>query len=245
MTSLQPPGPPRIAVYGDSQAAEATPALEMLASRDGAALRVSAFGGLAICDDLGLMAADAASLRPTAVIIDFSGNNFTRCMDGDALRSPQYYAKYASDAKAAIARFRPEGARVILVGAPIDQSSSLTDNALALNEVFASVAAGVPGVTYVDAGAAVEEGGAFTTTLRCLSDEPCTGPNGTNVVRSPDGVHFCPTGRTRLEANAEVCDVYSSGALRFASAMLAPALAPSVTAPARPSLRRAPTRRPR
>jgi hypothetical protein len=191
------------------------------------------------------MAAEAASLQPTAVIIDFSGDNFTRCMDGDPLGSPQYYAKYASDARAAIALFRPEGARVILVGAPIDVSSSLTANVLALNQVFASVATGLPGVTYVDAGTAVEQGGAFTFRLPCMSDERCSGPNGTNVVRSPDGVHFCPTGRTRLEANAEVCDVYSSGALRFASAMLAPALAAPVTAPDPPSRRRVPTHRPR
>jgi hypothetical protein len=239
VTALAPAGPPRIAVYGDSQAAEASPALELLASRDGAAIRVVAFGGLAICNDLATMAADAASWRPTAVIIDFSGDNFTRCMDGDPLGSPQYYAKYGADARTAIATFRPEGARMVLVGAPVDESSSLTGNVAALNQVYATAAAGQPGVTYVDAGTAVEQAGAFTFTLPCLADEPCTGPNHTNVVRSPDGVHFCPTGQTRLEANAEVCDVYSSGALRFAGAMLAPAL----TAPAPPSPRRASPRR--
>jgi hypothetical protein len=239
--ALPPPGPPRIAVYGDSQAAEATPALEMLASQAGASIRIHAFGGLAVCDDLGAMAADAATLQPTAVIIDFSGNNFTRCMQGYALGSPQYLAKYAADVRAAIAVFRPEGARVILVGAPVDESPMLTANAAALNQVYASAPTGQPGVEYVDAGAAVEQHGAFTFSLACLPREPCTGTNGTNVVRSPDGVHFCPTGQTQLGANAEVCDVYSSGAFRFASAMLVPALAPAapVTAPGRPSLRRA------
>jgi hypothetical protein len=243
VTALPPSGPRRIAVYGDSQAAEATPALELLASRSGAAIRIHAFGGLAICDDLGVMAAEAASWQPTAVIVDFSGDNFTRCMDGDALGSPQYYAKYAADERAAIATFRPEGARVVVVGAPVDESSSLTSNVTALNQVYASAAAGQPGVTYVDAGDAVEQGGAFTFVLPCLADEPCTGESHTNVVRSPDGVHFCPTGQTRLEANAEVCDVYSSGALRFAGAMLAPALATAVTAPAPPSPHRAPPHR--
>jgi len=40
----------------------------------------------------------------------------------------------------------------------------------------------------------------------------------TNVVRSPDGVHFCPeeTGTTWTG----VCPVYSSGAFRFAEAMV-------------------------
>jgi hypothetical protein len=58
-----------------------------------------------------------------------------------------------------------------------------------------------------------------------LSFEPCTGPAGTNVVRSPDGVHFCPDGHTKIEGAYIVCDVYSSGAFRFAMAMLASALA--------------------
>jgi hypothetical protein len=37
-------------------------------------------------------------------------------------------------------------------------------------------------------------------------------------------VHFCPTGDTTLEGYFEVCNVYSSGAFRFAAAMLGPAL---------------------
>jgi hypothetical protein len=66
--------------------------------------------------------------------------------------------------------------------------------------------------------------GAYTQTLPCLPAEPCTGPSGTNVVRAPDGVHFCPTGNTTAEGYFEVCDVYSSGAFRYAVAMLGPAL---------------------
>jgi hypothetical protein len=66
--------------------------------------------------------------------------------------------------------------------------------------------------------------GAFTWSLPCLPFEPCTGASGTNIVRSPDGVHFCPTGDTTIEGYFEVCNVYSSGAFRFAAAMLGPAL---------------------
>ncbi len=66
--------------------------------------------------------------------------------------------------------------------------------------------------------------GSFTWTLPCLPDEPCTGPSGTNVVRAPDGVHFCPNGvSTQVDYFTE-CSVYSSGAFRFATAMLSPAL---------------------
>ena len=92
------------------------------------------------------------------------------------------------------------------------------------NQVYASVATANVGVTYVDAGQAVMANGAFTWTLPCLSNEPCTGPSGTNVVRSPDGSHFCPTGQTTIEGYLAICNVYSSGAYRFAAAMLGPAL---------------------
>ena len=49
--------------------------------------------------------------------------------------------------------------------------------------------------------------------------QPCTGPvvEGvpSNVVRSTDGVHFCPVAEVD-----ESCRVYSSGAFRFADAMV-------------------------
>jgi hypothetical protein len=38
-------------------------------------------------------------------------------------------------------------------------------------------------------------------------------------------VHFCPDGDTTIEGYLAVCNVYSSGAFRFAQAMLDPALA--------------------
>ena len=45
-------------------------------------------------------------------------------------------------------------------------------------------------------------------------------------MRAPDGVHFCPNGQTTLVGGLEECDVYSSGAWRFAAAMLGSALTP-------------------
>ena len=86
------------------------------------------------------------------------------------------------------------------------------------------LAAANTGVEYVDAGQAVMADGSFTWTLPCLSGEPCTGPSGTNVVRAPDGVHFCPNGIATQVGYFHECTVYSSGALRFATAMLSPVL---------------------
>jgi hypothetical protein len=172
------------------------------------------------------MATVAQEWQPTAAVLAFSGDNFTPCMEGDQLGTPQYFAKYEADTQTAISIFRSIGSKVILVGLPLDASAGLSQNVSALNQIFQSLAASNIGVTYDDAGQAVMADGQFAWTLPCLAGEPCTGPAGTNIVRAPDGVHFCPNGQTTLVGGLEQCDVYSSGAFRFAAAMLAPALTP-------------------
>ena len=222
---LPPPGPPRIALYGDSLASEAAQDFQYLGGASGASVRIRTFPGVAVCDFLGTMAADAQTWQPTAAVLAFSGDAFTPCMAGYTLGTPQYYEKYMQDVQAAISIFRGVGTTVFLVGLPLDESASLSQNVVALNRVFQSLAKTNAGVTYDDAGQAVMANGAFTRTLPCLSFEPCTDPAGTNIVRAPDGIHFCPNGQTSLEGYFEVCDVYASGAFRFASTMLGPALA--------------------
>jgi len=221
---LPPPGPQRIALYGDSLVSEAGQDFAFLASNLGASVRVRAYPGTASCDFFSSMAADAQDWQPTAAVLAFSGDSFTPCMAGDQLGTPQYYAKYKNDTQTAISIFRSIGTEVVLVGLPLDASASLSGNASALNRIYQSLAESNTGVTYDDAGEAVMANGQFTWTLPCLSGEPCTGPAGTNVVRAPDGVHFCPDGKTTLVGGFEDCDIYSSGALRFASAMLTSAL---------------------
>jgi hypothetical protein len=222
---LPPPGPPRIALYGDSLGMEAGTAFTFLARAAGASALVRTYGGLAVCDFLASMASDVTSWQPTAAVLEFSGDSFTPCMAGDPIGSPQYYAKYQTDLETAVDIFRSYGTEVFLVGIPFDASASANQNVANLNQLYAAVAAANPGVTYIDAGQAVMANGAFTWTLSCLPSEPCTGPSGTNVVRAPDGVHFCPTGDTTIEGYFAICNVYSSGAFRFAEAMLGPALA--------------------
>jgi hypothetical protein len=223
---LPPPGPPRIALYGDSLASEAGQDFASLAANAGASVQVHTYPGTATCDWLPTMTSEAQQWQPTAVILAFSGDNFTPCMMGDQLDTPQYFAQYEADTQAAISIFRSIGTKVILVGLPLDASTSLSQNASTLNQVFQSLAASNVGVTYDDAGQSVMADGQFTWTLPCLAGEQCTGPDGTNVVRAPDGVHFCPNGQTTLVDGLEECDVYSSGAFRFAAAMLGPALTP-------------------
>jgi hypothetical protein len=222
---LPPSGPPRIALYGDSLASEAGQDFSFLASDSGASVRVRTYPGTATCDFLPSMAADAQEWQPTAAVLAFSGDAFTPCMAGYQLGTPQYYSKYEADTQAAISIFRSIGIKVIVAGLPLDSSSGLSQNVSALNGIFQSLAESNNGVTD-DAGPAVMANGQFSWTLPCLSGQPCTGPAGTNIVRAPDGVHFCPNGQTTLVGGLEQCDVYSSGAFRFAAAMLAPALTP-------------------
>jgi hypothetical protein len=219
-----PSVPPRVALFGDSLGNEAGEDFNNLAQAAGASAFVRAFPGTAPCDWLPQLAADDAAFHPTAVVLLFSGANFTPCMDGYPIASPQFYAKYQSDVQAAIDQIRSDGAHVYLVGVPYDESPNLSANAAGLNQLYAGLAAANTGVDYVDAGQSVMAYGSFTWTLPCLSGEPCTGPSGTNVVRAPDGVHFCPSGVTTQVDYYTECSVYSSGAFRFASAMLSPAL---------------------
>ena len=126
--------------------------------------------------------------------------------------------------QAAINIFRPYGTEVFIAGVPYNASAADNQNVTALDQIYASVAAANVGVNYIDAGQAVMNDGVFTWDLPCLPNEPCIGPSGRNIVRAPDGVHFCPTGQTTIEGYLAVCNVYSSGAYRFAVAMLAPVL---------------------
>ncbi|HUE06422.1 MAG TPA: hypothetical protein VMP41_03270 [Acidimicrobiales bacterium] len=219
-----PSVPPRVTLFGDSLAGEAGEDFSTLAQAAGASAFVRAFPGTAPCDWIPQMSADDAEFHPTDVVLLFDGGYFTPCMSGYAFGSPEYYAKYQTDIQAAIDLLRADGAHVFLVGLPYDESPTLSANAATLNQIYASVAAANAGVDYVDAGQSVMAYGSFTWTLPCLPGEPCTGPSGTDVVRAPDGVHFCPNGvSTQVDYFTE-CSVYSSGAFRFATAMLNPIL---------------------
>jgi hypothetical protein len=153
-------------------------------------------------------------------------------MSGCALGSPAAVNRYCSAVSTAIQAFLGVGTHVFLVGTPISRTQWIAHDSDwdALNLAFAALAAKHPDhVTYVDAGRAVEgPDKSFVWTLPCLSFEPCTGPTiagvRTNVVRSPDGVHFCPDQSGNAVGQVTRCDVYSSGAFRFAAAMAGPVI---------------------
>lgn len=215
-------------LYGDSLAWEARGAFALaFDERPGVNVHQRTFGGTAICDWLGAMADDVASLRPDVVVVEFSGNNFTACMHDDTgrpLTGDALVERYATDAAAVVDTFASLGTKVIFAGAPIardgDGGRSITAR---LNERYARLARTSHAVRYVEAGASVLVGGSWIATLPCLRFEPC-GAGGVNVVRAPDGLHFCPASSTAVRGVTGDCPVWSSGAFRFGAALAAPVL---------------------
>jgi len=207
-------------LFGDSLGYQAEPYLDMFVAQfHDFTMSNYTYGGTATCDWLSTMAA-AAAQRPQDALFVFSGNAFTPCMDGVALRSPQYYELYTAYTEQAIGIFSAVDAHVFLVGTPVDESSVAGWDQL--NDIYRQLAQASPHtVTYVDAGASVETAtGSFTWALPCISIEPSCGRDGTNVVRSPDGIHFCPDGIPAARGVTASCSEYSSGAFRFALAMM-------------------------
>jgi hypothetical protein len=100
---------------------------------------------------------------------------------------------------------------VYLVGAP--QTRAPDDRIV---DISRELAAGSSNVEYIDGGTLISPDRTYADTQQCLAGEQCTGPvvDGVqhDVVRDPDGVHFCPV----LHQPGQACPVYSSGAYRYA-----------------------------
>jgi len=223
----------RVGLFGDSLAVQAEPYFNFLVQAGGKAKVTDfAYGGTAACDWISKMERYARTEHPQAAVFEFIGNTFTACMKGCLFGSSAAVTLYCSAISKAINVFLGTGTHVFLVGTPITQSESTSHDAKwdALNVAFAALAAKHPTqVSYVDAGKAVEgPNQSFVSTLPCLSFEPCSGPTiagvRTNIVRSPDGVHFCPNQVSNAVGVVSGCDTYSSGAFRFAAAMAGPVI---------------------
>lgn len=212
-TTQPEPSKDRIVLVGDSLAQEAAPYIEHLTPTMTVVPRY--WGGTAPCDWLDDdLWADASSV----VVLSFTGNSLTSCMTDDAgrfLADDALVARYRADLDVLVGRVRAAGARVVLVGQPFRAPSFDAEVEVAgINRVLRDLAAADAGVVYVDAGAAVETvEGRYTERLPCGPFDPVCDLDGMTVVRG-DGVHFCP------EAGMNPCPVWSSGAFRFASAIV-------------------------
>lgn len=216
-TTLDVPSLPltTVVLLGDSLMWETSPYLVQLLG--GRQVLDRSFGGTAPCDGLFI---DPPVDASTLVVVSFIGNSFTPCMtdaNGELLGGDALVEKYRVDLDTLVARFLAGGASVLLLGQPTRADHvDKAEQAEAINAYYRFLAE-QPGVHFVDAGAAVENSdGSFATSLPCLPDEPECGPDGRNPVRTGDLLHFCPTG-----AEFTGCDVYSSGAYRYALAIVA------------------------
>jgi hypothetical protein len=226
----RPPGPVRIALYGDSIAVEAEGAFALMLTASGRAeLRTRVAGGTAICDFFDTMRADLVEFRPDAVVMEFSGNALTGCVHHEPFTTAEYYRRYRADADAVMALYEPAGIPVYWVGPPLPRPrAGVADDWGLLNVMYSRIPDQHAGAAYVDAGQAVLRDGAYTDYLPCLFYEPCEGSpdpatgEPANRVRGPDGVHFCPVHVEPTEGADAGCPVWSSGAWRFGLAMAEP-----------------------
>jgi hypothetical protein len=221
----------QVLVYGDSLTAEAKPYIEGFVRDVGHshALVRGAPGG-ATCDLFDLMGYDSTHEHPTVVVIQFSGNNITRCMQdsrGKALTGDAWLAKYRADTVHAVQLLRRTGAQIWLGTSPIGLVADTKgqNDVYRLAAMYHEVAARHPGVHVTDSAAAVLAFGRYwTRTLPCLRNEPCTqvdtNAQRANQVRANDGVHFCPVSMP----NGMSCPVWSSGAMRFGVGLVLPGM---------------------
>jgi hypothetical protein len=219
---------PVVILYGDSLAWESEAHfVDMITESNDAVAVGRTFGGTAICDFFALMREDAVTLRPMAVVLEFSGNRFTSCMhhgDGSGMGDGEAFLKYLADVREAVRIFTGVGTHVYLAGAPVSRPvAGSFQRGRALNAMYAWVVHSSPRrmVTYLDAGRAVQNGADYTDALPCLPVEPCP-DSGTTLVRSADGVHLCPGDDSHRDPSTARCLVWSSGAYRYGRAMAAP-----------------------
>lgn len=214
----QPTLPPvvidRIVVVGDSLADESAPVIDFI-TPDQPVIRKH-MGGTAPCD---WTSADLEATPTSVVVITFTGNNMTPCMldeSGQGLTGQRLVDKYRADVALLVEHARAAGAWVVLVG-QAEHSPRLESQVGGLNAAYRDLADRLPMVAFVDAGAAVEApDGSYTDRLPCTeldvaNGADCTG--GTTAVRG-DGLHFCPV------VGARPCPVWSSGAVRYAMAIV-------------------------
>lgn len=229
-----PPPPPKpfVLLYGDSLVQEsswyARDLLANVAKVDGVV--VGAPGG-ATCDLLPRMRADAQRYRPTAVVIAFSGNAFTPCMqdrNGEPTRGQEWLARYRAATVEAVSIFRPGSPQIWLGTTPIamlPEKKGDPDTKM-LNGMLRDLARQNGRVHVAESANAVLDRGYWARTLPCLPNEPCNGGVDArgrlvNVVRAPDGAHFCPA---PYDPGLSGCMTHASGGLRFAAGLLFPTL---------------------
>jgi hypothetical protein len=198
-------------LWGDSLAFESAEAFQAaLKAQTDAAVLTRTLGGTAVCDWFEDIDVQLQEWKPTVAVLAFSGNAVSECMQGRDVNTA-----YRQDTTKAVLMLISAGLQVDLVEAPPRPDQEIdAAGRTALHRIWAEIDSRYPHTRVVPAGTAVTDHRAWTARLPCLPNETCD-PDGTVVVRSPDGVHFCPVQIPPLTH----CPVYSPGAFRYGTAM--------------------------
>lgn len=134
-----------VMVYGDSLVWESQADITWQMG-DAYDTRVVSLGGTALCDYADQIVADARALRPSLVVVAFTGNAFTGCMQPPAGRlndAAWQGEKYGADLSALLERLAPTGVPSIVVGPPPALRRQVEPNA-PTDEATVAAAAGSP-----------------------------------------------------------------------------------------------------
>lgn len=221
-TIAKPHRPAQVTVFGDSLSVQAGVMLRSQGRAHGLKVTVAAYFGLAPCD-LAKAAMSEIERGPDALVLAFTGNNLTPCMqrNGQPLFGTAYFDAYREQTGALVAAAVARKIPVLVVGAPTFPEAQNIPDRVELNSVLQEVAETHPGARYVATAPDVSPQG-FARVLPCLPEETaalgCT--YGRIIVRGGNGIHFddprevpCPTG-------TEIC-LYTAGGHRFANAIMA------------------------
>jgi hypothetical protein len=223
----EPTARPHVVVYGDSLVVQSEPYLEAVGRSLGLEVTPRAVGGIAPCDALGWLAGDLERSVPDIVVFAFSGNSLTECMqapDGSLAVGDDITTKYRSDIEFAIKLAANAGTPLVLASPPATQQSP--ESWERFDALYRELtAAHAPYVQYTDAGLDIAPSGRFSTEQRCLpfeleismTKEACGSGDRTISVRAGDGTHFCGDVVT---GSPGTCASYSSGAIRYAIALV-------------------------
>jgi len=220
-----PPPPPVALLIGDSLAIEAGPTWQFVLERNGLVPEVHTFGGTAPCDWTGPVEELVEERRPAVVVFSFVGTTFTPCTRGprgEPLLPDELAARYRAAAQRNTELAGRFGATVVWTTGPVPATPP--PGYWQIRAAYEDVARTHERTRYLDGDELIAPGGRYAQTQPCLFFEPC-GPAGQNLVRGPDGLHFCPV---RAPSTGDVvddgCRVYSSGATRYGIVLAKPVL---------------------
>jgi hypothetical protein len=238
----------RIDVFGDSLADQASNYLAGDLNPAATTLDTRTVGGSALCDFVypdmrttpgglvdnatrGPILKLTRATAPRVAVLEFSGNDFTPCIESTPFNLTTFDANYAYNLRAAIAHLRSIGTREVLIDAGPHTAGTGPIYAQ-LVTLYRAIAERSTGMIVRYAGAAdrsvLTANGQFTQYLPCLGFEVKQQLCGDVIingvendkVRSDDGIHFCPvTVGNSLGQVPVYCPVYSSGAYRYALAL--------------------------